>query len=129
MRNSRLFLAHPTHWNKRVTSNTAQCSSRSGLRIFKISRKVRVLKQSQSALLSSIAHMTIFVYIHMCDECLKSIDSGVCHRLWSILKTILRAYLLTIKYQVVQFLPNISISEHFESMYLTILQQILFLLL
>ena len=23
--------------------------------------------------------------IHMCDECMKSIDSGVCHRLWSIL--------------------------------------------
>ena len=25
------------------------------------------------------------VYIHMCDECKISIDSGVCHRLWSIL--------------------------------------------
>ena len=23
--------------------------------------------------------------IHMCDECMNSIDSGVCHRLWSIL--------------------------------------------
>ena len=24
------------------------------------------------------------VCIHMCDECMKSIDSGVCHMLWSI---------------------------------------------
>ena len=60
---------------------------------------------------------------------MKSIDSGVCHRLWSTLLWNVRAYLLTIKYQVVQFLPNISISEQFESMHLTILQQILFLLL
>ena len=36
---------------------------------------------------------------------------------------------LTIKYQVVQFLQNTSISEQFKNMYLTILQQILFLLL
>ena len=42
---------------------------------------------------------------------------------------IVRAYLLAVKYRVVQFLPGISISEQFESMYLTILQQILFLLL
>ena len=69
------------------------------------------------------------VCIHLCDEYMKSIDSGVCHRPWSILWWIVRAYLLTIEYQVVQFLPSISISEQFESMYLTILQQILFLLL
>ena len=42
-----------------MTSKNAQCSSRSGFRIFKISREVRVLKQSQSALFSSITHMTI----------------------------------------------------------------------
>ena len=69
------------------------------------------------------------VYIHLCDEYMKSIDSDVCHRLWSILLWIVRAHLLTIKYQVVQLLPSISISEQFEGMYLTILQQILFLLL
>ena len=69
------------------------------------------------------------VCIHMCDECKKSIDSGVCHRPWSILWWIMQAYLLTIEYRVVQFVPNISISEKFESMYLTILQKILFLLL
>ena len=43
VRNGSLFLAHPTHWNKRMTSEYAQCSSRSGFRIFKISREVRVL--------------------------------------------------------------------------------------
>ena len=69
------------------------------------------------------------VCIHSYDEYMKSIDSDVCHRLWSILLWNVRACLLTIKYQVVQFLPNISISEQFENMYLTILQQILFLLL
>ena len=26
----------------------------------------------------------ISLAIHMCDECMNSIDSGVCHRLWSI---------------------------------------------
>ena len=39
----------------------------------------------------------------------------------------MQAYLLFIEYQVVQFLPSISISEQFESMHLTILQQILIL--
>ena len=41
------------------------------------------------------------VCIHSCDEYMKSIDSGVCHKLWSILLWIVRAYFLTIKYQVV----------------------------
>ena len=53
--------------------------------VFKTSCRVRVLKQSWSALLCCMyyPHDNI-VCIHMCDECLKSIDSGVCHRLWSI---------------------------------------------
>ena len=68
------------------------------------------------------------VCIHKYDEFLKSIDSGVCHKPWSILCWILQAYLLTTEYQVVQFLQNISISEQFESRHVTILQQISFLL-
>ena len=44
----------PNFGNKSMTSKNAQCSSRSGLWIFKISREVRVLKQSQSALLGSV---------------------------------------------------------------------------
>ena len=69
------------------------------------------------------------VGIHMCDEYMKSIDSGVCHKPWSILWLIVHAYSLTIKYRVVQFLPGTNISEQFESMYLTILRRISFLLL
>ena len=53
------FLTHSTCWNKCMTSQNAQCSSRSGFRIFKISREMRVLKQSQSALFRRITHMTI----------------------------------------------------------------------
>ena len=48
-----------------------------GFVIFKNSHKVRVLKQSQSALFDNI------VCVHMHDECMESIDSGVCHMLWS----------------------------------------------
>ena len=61
------------------------------------------------------------VCIHMCDECKMSIDSGVCPKLW--------AYSLTIEYRVFQSVPSISISEQFESILVTILQQISFLLL
>ena len=61
------------------------------------------------------------VCIHLYDECKRSNDSDVCHRLWSILLWIVRAYLLTIKYQVVQFLPIIIISEQFENILLKFL--------
>ena len=69
------------------------------------------------------------VCIHLCDEYMKSIDSGVCQKLWSILLWNVRACLLTTKYQVVQFLPSTSISKRLESIHVTILQQISFLLL
>ena len=42
-----------------MTSEDAQCSSRSGFRIFKISCEVRVLKQSQPALFSSLSSLPI----------------------------------------------------------------------
>ena len=60
---------------------------------------------------------------------MKSIDSSVCHKPWSILLWIVQVYLLTLEYQVVQFVPSFSISEQFESIHVTILQQISFLLL
>ena len=66
------------------------------------------------------------VCIHSCDEYMKSIDSGVCHKLESTLLWNVQAYLLTIEYQVVQFVPSISICEQFESILVTILQQISF---
>ena len=101
------FLAHPTCWNKRMTFKNAQCSARSRFWVLKISRKIGVLKQSQSDLFGSIAHMTICIHMYM-----KSIDSGVCQRPWPILWWIVPAYLLTIEYQVVQFLPSISIQKN-----------------
>ena len=52
------------------------------------------------------------VCIHMCDEYMKSIDSGVCHKLWSILLWIVQAYLLTREYRVVQFVPS---TKHFRT--------------
>ena len=61
-----LFLAHPTYWNKRMTSKNAQCSSRSGFRIFDVSCKIGVLKQSQPALFSGISHMAaLFLFTCM----------------------------------------------------------------
>ena len=57
------FLTHPTDWNKCVTSQNAQCSTWRGFWILQISREVRVLKQSQSALFRSVSHMAIlFVF-------------------------------------------------------------------
>ena len=44
-----------------MTSKNAQCSPRSGFWIFKISREIKVLKQSQSTLFGSISHMTILL--------------------------------------------------------------------
>ena len=64
----------------------------------------------------------------MCDENMKSIDSDVCHRLWSMF-VIVQACSLTIEYQVVQYVPSIGISEQFESILMTIHQHISFLLL
>ena len=84
VRNSSLFLAHPTYWNKCMTSQNAQCSTWRKFWILKISCKIGVLKQSRSVLFGSITYMTI-VFFHMYDEYMKSIDSGVRHKLWSIL--------------------------------------------
>ena len=109
----------------------AQCSSRSGFRIFKISRKVIVLKTIPIYIVSQYYAHDKIVCIHTFHKFLKSIDPSVCHRLWSILRLIVQACLLTIKYQVVQFscLPSICISEQFGSVHVTILQQISFHLL
>ena len=65
----------------------------------------------------------------MCDKCKRSNQIVVCHRPWSILWSIVQVCSLTIEYQVVQYVPSISISEQFESILLKILLQISFLLL
>ena len=59
VRNRSFFLTHPTCGNERVTSKYAQNFTRGRFWVFKISVKVRVLEQSQPALLCSVSHMTI----------------------------------------------------------------------
>ena len=53
--------------------------------------------------------------IHMCDECMKSIDSGVCHKLWSTSLPHEQVCLKTKEYQVSQYVPNTYISEQIVS--------------
>ena len=91
--------------------------------VFKISCKIGVLKQSQSALLCSISHMTLSVLTCVMNERYQSIQAFVTSFgpfLWSIVQVCL----LTIEYQVVQYVPRISISEQFERIFLTILPRI-----
>ena len=64
----------------------------------------------------------------MCDDCKRSNEMIVCHKLWSILWSIVHACSLTIEYRVVQFEPSINILEHFESILLTVLPRISMLL-
>ena len=45
----------------------------------------------------------------MYDEYINSVDSSVCHKLWSILWSNVQVCSLTINYRVVQFVPNINI--------------------
>ena len=54
------------------------------------------------------------VCIHMYDECRRSNEPSVCHKLWSILQSIVQVCSLTMEYQVFQYVPSTSISEHFE---------------
>ena len=66
VRNWSLFLTHPTYRNKCMTSKNTRCSTRSRFWILKISCKIGVLKQSQSALFGSVSHMAIlFVFTCM----------------------------------------------------------------
>ena len=97
--------------------------------ILKISHKNRSLETILICIVLQCYPQNNVVCIHMYDEYMQSIDAGVCHRLWSILWWIVRAYLLTIEYRVVQLAPSISISEQFESIHVTILTRISILLL
>ena len=63
-----LFLAQPTCRHERVTSENAQCSSWCWFLVVNVSCKIRVLKQSESAMFGSVSHMTIlFVITCMMD--------------------------------------------------------------
>ena len=64
-----------------MTTGCAQEPSWCWFWVFKISSKIRVLKQSQSKLLWSVSHMTIL--FDSCDECKRSNVLNVCHKLWA----------------------------------------------
>ena len=80
-----LFLTHPTYGNKCMTSEYAQCSSRSDFESSRSHRKNLSLETTVPVcnVWQYYPHSNI-VCIHIYDECKKSIDSSVCHRLWSI---------------------------------------------
>ena len=99
-----------SYWNKCITSKNAHCSTRSRFRV-KISRKIGVLKQSQPALFCKYYPHNITVKVQMCDECKISSDLCVCHKLWSILWSIVQICSLTIENQVFQYVPSTNISE------------------
>ena len=65
----------------------------------------------------------------MCDECKRSIDSGVCQKFWSILWPHEQVCSRTIHYQVYQYEPHAHISEQFVSKLWIVLQLIPFILL
>ena len=79
------FLHIQTYWHKRVTSENTQDPSWCWFWVFQVSCKIIVLKQSWCAMLRSTTHITILFVFIMCDGCKISIDSGVCHKILSIL--------------------------------------------
>ena len=86
LRNSSLFLAHPTCWNKCMTSKNAQCSSRSGFRIFKISREVimkclYLARIGRSDFLWSVNKLarSITKWTKACDKRLNRLISNIHH--------------------------------------------------
>ena len=112
MWNWSLFLAHPTYWHKRVTSENTQDlpdvdfeSSRSPAKSesWNDPNRIAVLCFPQDNI----------VWIHMCDECTRSNVPSVCRELWSILWWHEQACSRTIKYQVYQYEPNTDMSEQF----------------
>ena len=61
-----------------MTSENAQCSTRSRFRVHKISRKIGVLKQSQPALFCSITRIKIlFVFTCVMDVIYETMQSFI----------------------------------------------------
>ena len=129
MCNWSLFLAHPTYWHKRVTSENAQDPSWCWCRVFKVSCKNQSLETIQVCFLVLCFPHNNVASVHLYDECKRSNEIIVCDKLWSILWSIVQVCSQTTKYQVSQYEPNTDISEHFVSKLWTILQVTHFLLL
>ena len=89
-------------------------------RIFKISREVRILKQSQCALFCCITHTAIlFVF-----TCVMNVRDQTRQTFVTDFGPFCS---LTIEYRAFQFVPSFNILEQFESILVTIFQQISFL--
>ena len=112
-----------------MTSKNAQCSSQMHTSNLQDLLRSQCLETVPVCIVWQKNPQDNFVCIHMCDEYVKSIDSGVFSLALSILRLIVQACLQIMKYQVVQFVPSISISKLCESKHVTILQQVSFLLL
>ena len=104
----------PTYWYECMTSKICTMSFWSLFWAFKFSCKIRVLKQSKSAMSCCVSSWQ-FVWIHMCDECKRSNAPSVCHKIVSILLWHAQACLQTTRYQVSQYEPNTDISKQFVS--------------
>ena len=114
---------------KVMASENAQCSTWCRFWILKISCKNLSLEIVPVCIVLQYYPHGNTVCTHMCDECMRSNDIIVCHRLWSILWSIVQVWSPTIEYQVFQYVPSFSISEQFESILFTILPRIAILLL
>ena len=123
------FFAHPTSWHKRVTSENAQDPSWCWFWVFKVSCKIRALKQSKSALLCCVSHITTLPAFTCMMNVRDQTRQAFVRRFLSTLWPHKQDCSQTTKYQVSQYEPNTDITEQFVSKLLTLLQQIPLLLL
>ena len=105
------FFTYQTFWNKCRTSKKAQRSSKSGFRIFKISREVRVLKQSNLHCLAIVPTWQYCLYSHVWwiydINRFRRLSQALVHFV------IDRANLFTDhRTSIFQFMSNVNISEN-----------------
>ena len=62
----------------------SKCSTQSRFWVLKISPQNRSLEIVPACIVSQYYRHDNILCIHMCDECVKSIETGVCHKPWSI---------------------------------------------
>ena len=117
-----LFLAHPTYWHKRVTSENAQNSPWCWFWVFQISGKIGILNQICSALLCCVSYTTtqpVFTcVVNVRDQTRQPFVTGFCPLRDRMSKFVFGQ----LKVRSSQYVPNIDSSRQFESRMWTILQ-------
>ena len=121
--NWRLFLAHPTYWHKRLTSENSHNSSWCWLRVFKVSWNNPGLGTIQVCIVVLCFSHNNFAGIHMCEIKRAKRLSHALSTSWPHEQVCS----LTIEYPVVQYVPITSISQQCVSKLWTFLQLILVL--